>query len=209
MGLENTECSPRGLRALRLLRFCTPNGCWGTALSLSSCIILPSRGVQMQAWLFWKHSALFCIKDLRKKTNALRQRCKSECWDRTAVHNQCLNRIWETGCSGITFLLAATISGHTHAEQRGMQPSLCVVLLTHFFQNTQITFTFVSFLPPHLRYKSFWCGMRASVQCNSGKICLIRSCCSCFANGNVFSLNPYCILGKRDPMPQVKWINVL
>lgn len=142
----------------------------------------------------------FCIilnQGFKKKTNALRQRDKSECWDRTAVHNQCLNRIGETGCSGITFLLAATVSGHTHAEQRGMQPSLCVVLLTHFFQNTHVTFTFVSFLLSHLWYKSFWCGMRASVQCNGGKIRLIRSCCSCFANVHVFFFKPLLYTWKK------------
>ena len=67
MVLKNMKCPPKVLRAVELLRFCTPNGCSCTAPSLSSFVILSSRGVRMQTWLFWKHSALFCVKDLRKK----------------------------------------------------------------------------------------------------------------------------------------------
>lgn len=131
----------------------------------------------------------------------LGQRSKSECWGGTAARSQCLHGIWETGCSGITFLVA-TISGHRHAEQWGMQQSLCAVLLAHCFHNSCITFTFASFLPLHLKYKSLWCAVRDSVPCNSGKISLIRSCCRGFTNGRVFFFKPYCISEKGILCPK-------
>lgn len=56
-------------------------------------------------------------------------------------------------------------------------------------------------------HESLWCGMR-----ESGKICLIRSCCSSFANlckWVCFSFKLLLYAWKRNPLPQVKWAGVL
>lgn len=72
MVLKNTKCSPKVLRALELLRFCVPNGCY----SLSSFAIL-----QRSADADWAILEALCIilhQGFKKKNVWVRQRSKSE-----------------------------------------------------------------------------------------------------------------------------------
>lgn len=113
-------------------------GCWGFALQwlwvygtvTSRLCRRPAGGARRRTWT---HSVLFCVKDLRTKPTWLR----SECWDKRAVHNQCLN-------SQRSWLLRARSPGcsHTHTQSGGNAAQLppCATGL---------------FLPKHTYYTSF------------------------------------------------------
>lgn len=156
-------------------------------------------------WLFWKYSALFCIKNLRKQTK------EHVAWAQVQVRV-----LWQDSRLQLVLkqknMRSWVVRAHSspgchqkwwHVGECGGAFALCCWHISS--KNTQITFTFVSFLPLCLRYKWLWCAAMESVQHNIFDQVLLQLLCKRVS----FFFKPLLYTWKRNPMPQVKWINVL